>query len=95
MSKLAPIRVSLPVTLKAEADLVFARLGITPSGAIRAFYKRVVELGALPWGPGYADAPAASLGPAEGIVGAEGEAEAYNGEWKAPTSPMPSQSLRR
>ncbi|MBO0715706.1 MAG: type II toxin-antitoxin system RelB/DinJ family antitoxin [Rhizobiales bacterium] len=94
-SQLNQVSLTVPSALKAEANLVFARLGITPSQAVRSFYRHVVAVGALPWGSEAGDAQAGSAGPAVGIVEAIVREEAMNAQWQIPTSPMPSQSWRR
>ncbi len=49
MSKTVQARI--PDELKADADALFAEMGLTTSEAIRLFLKQSVNLGALPFTP--------------------------------------------
>ena len=42
MAKTAQVNVRMESKIKAEAEAVFAQLGITPSQAIKMFYRQVL-----------------------------------------------------
>ena len=49
MSKTAMIRARMEPDLKIEAEQVLAQVGLTPTEAIRLFYRQVSLLGGLPF----------------------------------------------
>ena len=49
MSKTAMIRARMEPTLKVEAEAVLAQVGLSPTEAIRLFYRQVSLQGGLPF----------------------------------------------
>ena len=48
MTKSAVVRARVEPTLKAKAEKILDRIGLTPSDAVRIFYKQIVARKALP-----------------------------------------------
>jgi len=49
MSKTAMMRTRIEPTLKVEAEAVLAKLGLSPTEAIRLFYNQILLQGGLPF----------------------------------------------
>lgn len=77
----AVVSARIPPTLKADAEKVFAQLGISPTRAIVLFYELVVRTGRIPDSQTKPDM--------------SGDVRVEVGPWEAPVSPMPSKAAGR